>query len=195
MKLGAYRMHFLTTVAIGVLFFGFTGLASAASLEEKREEVRKMRSETLEKLYKVHPFAKNDIQKAVGYAVFSNVGINLIILSAAGGSGVAHDNQTGDDIYMKMISGGFGFGFGVKDFRGIFVFSSTNAFKQFVESGWAVDAQADVAIKSGEKGAAAAGAIAVAPGVDLYQLTETGLALQATIQGTKYYKDDELNSK
>jgi len=31
--------------------------------------------------------------------------------------------------------------------------------------------------------------------VALYQLTETGLALQATIQGTKYFKDDELNAK
>jgi hypothetical protein len=31
--------------------------------------------------------------------------------------------------------------------------------------------------------------------VELYQLTEAGLALQATIQGTKYFKDKELNAK
>jgi hypothetical protein len=37
------------------------------------------------------------------------------------------------------------------------------------------------------------GAISVAPGVWVYQLTETGLALQATLQGTKYYKNDDLN--
>lgn len=195
MKLGTYRMHILAAVAVGILLSGFTGLAVAASPEEKRNETRKMRSETLAKLYKVHPLAKRDIQKAVGYAVFSNIGINLILLSAAGGSGVAHDNQTGKDIYMKMISGGVGFGLGVKDFRGIFVFSTAKAFKQFIESGWAADAQADAAAKSGEKGGAVAGAITVAPGVELYQLTETGLALQATIQGTKYYKDDELNDK
>lgn len=29
----------------------------------------------------------------------------------------------------------------------------------------------------------------------LYQLTENGLALQATIQGTKYFKNDDLNGK
>lgn len=195
MRPSTYRMHILAAVAVGIFLSGFTGLAVAASPEEKRKEVRKMRSETLVKLYKVHPLAKGDIQKAVGYAVFSNIGINLILFSAAGGSGVAHDNRTGKDIYMKMVSGGVGFGLGVKDFRGIFVFSTAKAFKQFVESGWAADAQADAAAKSGEKGGAAAGAIAVAPGVDLYQLTETGLALQATIQGTKYYKDDELNGK
>lgn len=195
MKPGIYPRHILTALVIGIILSGFTGLATAASPEEKRKEIREMRSETLAKLYKVHPLARGDIQKAVGYAVFSNIGVNLIFLSAAGGSGVAHDNRTGKDIYMKMISGGVGFGLGVKDFRGVFVFSSANAFKQFVKSGWTADAQADAAAKSGKKGAAAAGAITVAPGVDLYQITETGLALQATIQGTKYYKDDELNSK
>ena len=195
MKQNSYRMHIMAAVAAGIFLSGFTGLAAAASPEEKRKEIRKMRSETLTKLYKVHPLAKGDIPRAAGYAVFSNIGINLILLSAAGGSGVAHDNRTGKDIYMKMVSGGFGFGLGVKDFRGVFVFSNAKAFNQFVESGWAADLQADAAAKSGDKGGAVAGAITVAPGVDLYQLTETGLALQATIQGTKYYKDDELNGK
>ena len=36
-------------------------------------------------------------------------------------------------------------------------------------------------------------AIEVSPGVKLFQLTESGLALQATIQGTKYWKDKDLN--
>lgn len=195
MKSCTYRTSILAAVAVGIFLSGFTGLAAAASTSEKRNEIQKMRSETLTKLYKVHPLARGDIQKAVSYAVFSNIGINLIFLSAAGGSGVAHDNRTGKDIYMKMVSGGFGFGLGVKNFLGVFIFSTVKSFKQFIESGWAADAQADAAAKSGKKGGSVAGAITVASGVDLYQLTETGLALQATIQGTKYYKDDELNGK
>jgi lipid-binding SYLF domain-containing protein len=141
----------------------------------------------------VHPGARQHIQKAAGYAVFSNVGINLIFLSAAGGSGVAHDNKTNRDVFMKMVSGGIGIGLGVKDFRGVFVFANADGLKSFVNSGWEASAQADAAAKAGEKGGAAAGAITVAPGVSLYQLTENGLALQATIQGTKYYKNDDLN--
>ena len=160
---------------------------------EKRGEVQKMRAETLAELYKVHAPAKERIQKSVGYAVFSNVGVNLILLSAAGGWGVAHDNKSGQDIYMKMASGGVGIGLGVKDFRGVFVFSTREAFKNFTQSGWEAGAQADAAAKSGSKGGAAAGAVTVAPGVGLYQLTEQGLALQATIQGTKYYRDNDLN--
>ena len=82
---------------------------------------------------------------------------------------------------MRMVSGGFGIGLGVKDFRGVFVFSTTDKLQQFVNSGWEASAQADAAAKAGSKGAVY-GAITVAPGVSLYQLTENGLALQATIR-------------
>ena len=95
---------------------------------------------------------------------------------------------------MKMFSAGVGVGLGLKDFRGVFIFTTREAFDSFVEHGWQAGAQADAAAKAGEKGGAAAGAFDVAPGVKLYQITESGLALQATIQGTKYWKDDELNN-
>jgi lipid-binding SYLF domain-containing protein len=195
MRPNACSLNILAAIVAVIALCGIAGSALAASVDEQRNEIRKMRKETLAQLYKVHPAARTSIQKASGYAVFSNVGINLIFFSAAGGSGVAHDNRSGKDIYMKMISGGIGLGLGVKDFRGVFVFANHDAFEQFVESGWEASAQADAAAKSGEKGGAAAGAITVAPGVDLYQLTENGLALQATIQGTKYYKDDDLNAR
>lgn len=189
----ARRCILVLLLAMGLL--GLAGPSAAASAAEQRAEIRQMRSATLERLYKVHPAARAEIQKAAGYAVFSNVGINLVLLSAAGGSGVAHDNHSGADTYMRMVSGGFGIGLGVKDFRGIFVFSTADKLRQFIDSGWEASAQADAAAKSGDKGGAAAGAITVAPGVKLYQLTENGLALQATIQGTKYFRNDDLNAK
>jgi hypothetical protein len=37
------------------------------------------------------------------------------------------------------------------------------------------------------------GAVSVAPGVWLYQLTDDGLALELAAKGTKYYRDDALN--
>ena len=63
---------------------------------------------------------------------------------------------------------------------------------RFVDKGWAFGAQADAAAKASEKGAAVGGEITV-DNITIYQLTESGLALQATIKGTKYWKDDELN--
>jgi lipid-binding SYLF domain-containing protein len=177
-----------------VSFFLLTGFfGDDPTPEEARKELQEMRQSTLNDLYQIHPAAKNEIQNAAGYAVFSNVGINLLLLSTANGSGIAHDNKAGKDTYMKMWSGGVGIGLGVKDFRGVFIFTNATAFNTFVNEGWQAGAQADAAAKSGEKGDAAAGAADVGPGVKLYQITEAGLALQATIQGTKYWKDEDLN--
>jgi hypothetical protein len=37
------------------------------------------------------------------------------------------------------------------------------------------------------------GALSVSPGVWMYQLTDKGLALEATAKGTKYWKNSDLN--
>jgi len=170
------------------------GWASAKnSPAEKREKIHKMTSETLEDLYKLHPSAQGAVQKSVGYAVFSNLGVNLLLLSTARGSGLAVNSKSKKETYMKMISAGVGIGAGVKDYRVIFLFETDQALARFIDSGWEGSAQADAAAKVGEEGAAYSGATSVAPGVWVYQITKNGLALQATLQGTKYYKDDDLN--
>jgi lipid-binding SYLF domain-containing protein len=181
-------------LAILLLLLGFCGAGLAETPAQRRAGINKRSAETLAKLYKVHPAAKGRIGAAYGYAVFTNLGVNLVLMSVAAGSGLAHDNKTGRSTYMKMLSGGVGLGLGVKDFRGIFVFTTQKAFRTFVEEGWEAGAHADAVAKAGKEGGAVEGAISVAPGTYLYQLTENGLALEATIQGTKYFKDDDLNA-
>ena len=183
----------MKTLLIALAFFALSFPAAAQSPAERRAEINKRSSEVLQRLYKVRPGAKEAISKAYGYAVFTNLGINLVFISAAGGNGLAHNNKTGKDVYMKMVSGGVGLGLGIKDFRGIFVFDNQKVFEQFINSGWEAGAHADAVAKAGKEGGALEGAVTVAPGVRLYQLTENGLAIEATIQGTKYFKDDDLN--
>ncbi len=76
------------------------------TVEGKRQTAQSMRSETLAQLYEVHPYVKTKIDQAVGYGVFSNVGINLFLLSTASGWGIVRDKKTGQDTYMKMYSAG-----------------------------------------------------------------------------------------
>ena len=186
-------MRFLVVAIASFALLGGCMSANGDTAQDKRQAIQEMKSETLAKLYKLEPGAKTRIQQAVGYAVFSNVGVNLILLSAGSGYGVV-EHHPGGQTYMKMVSGGIGIGLGVKDFRGVFVFITEEALKGFIENGWDASAQADAAAKAGDKGGAWAGAVDVAPGIKLYQITEHGLALQATIQGTKYWKDNDLNS-
>jgi len=161
--------------------------------EKKRQKTRKMSAEALQDLYKLEPTAQTSIQKAAGYAVFDNMGVNVLLLSTARGSGLAVNNKTKEETFMKMASAGAGVGMGVKDYVVVFVFESDKALAQFLDSGWSGSGQADAAAKAGEKGGAYSGAAEVAPGVWVYQITKNGLALQLTLQGTKYYKDNDLN--
>ena len=91
-----------------------------------------------------------------------------------------------------MGEAGLGLGIGLKDFRAVFVFHSRGALSQFVEDGWAFGVNADAAAKASEKGAAVGGE-ATFDNITVYQLTESGLALQATVKGTKFWQDSELN--
>ena len=127
--------------------------------------------------------------------MFSNVGINLVLASFAGGHGVVVKQGTfrETETFMKMASAGLGIGLGVKDFRAVFVFKDAAKLEAFIDKGWDFSGQADAAAKSDDKGAALAGAETVIPGVEVYQITKNGLALQATLQGTKYWKDKDLN--
>jgi len=178
-----------------VLGLGATPARAKSDPEKEKIEIRAMRDSVLTELYKVHPEAKAKVKKAAGYAVFSNVGINVIFASFAGGhgvvvkSGMLSDTET----FMKMGSAGIGLGLGVKDFRAVFVFHDKEKLEAFIEKGWDFSGQADAAAKSDDKGAALAAAKTVVPGVEVFQITKNGIALQATLQGTKYWKDKELN--
>ena len=192
--------HLKLIIALLLTALVFSGFWSGKSKREIREENRLERvnrivasNQTMQLLYKYAPEARQMVLRSYGYATFSNIGVNLILLSAEGGKGMAHNNRTGINTYMNMASGGLGLGLGVKDFRAVFLFENKRAYDTFVNSGWEANAQADAAAKYEESGGSINAAITVAPGVRLYKLTQNGLALQATIQGTKYWKDTELN--
>jgi len=174
------------------LTIGGCATTGGKTTAEKRQSVLAMKNEVLSDLYKIKPDVKAQISSAPGYAVFSNVNVNIIFASFGGGYGVVKNNETGKHTFMKMGEVGVGLGLGAKDFRAVFVFHSMDTLKRFVEHGWVFGAQADAAAKAGDKGAAVGGEATV-ENITIYQLTEAGLALQATVTGTKYWKDDSLN--
>ena len=188
------RVRMIAAILAAALLLPFA-LNAEDKNEKKREKSRKMAAKTLKELYKLEPTSQAAIQKSAGYAVFDNMGTNLLLLSTARGSGIAVNSNTKQETFMKMISAGAGIGLGVKDYRVIFIFENDKALAQFLDSGWSGSAQTDAAAKAGSKGGAYSGAVEVAPGVWVYQITKNGLALQLTLQGTKYYKNDDLNKK
>ncbi|MDB9968343.1 YSC84-related protein [Gammaproteobacteria bacterium] len=157
---------------------------------ERRQAIQDMRQEVLTQLYSVKPDTRAQITSASGYAVFSNANINLILASFGGGIGIVRSNDS--DTYMRMGEVGIGIGAGVKDFRAIFVFHNNDALERFMDVGVSIGGQADVAAQAGDLGGSVSGE-AIFDNVTVYQLTQNGLALQATIKGTRYWQDADLN--
>ena len=177
---------------LSLISLGGCSTTTDATVTQKRQAVQTMNDKVLTELFALKPSVRSQINSAPGYAVFDNANVNLILASFGGGYGVVTDNQTGQQTYMKMAEVGLGLGAGIKDFRVVFVFHNEAVMSRFVEKGWAFGAQADAAAKAGDKGAAKGGEVTV-DNITIYQLTESGFALQATVKGTKYWKDDELN--
>jgi len=166
---------------------------SAKSPDKERAEIRETSAKVLERLYKVEPDARQAIEDAAGYAVFSNFGTKILVVGGGAGKGIAVDRKTGAETFMKMVELQTGLGFGVKKFQLVWVFATKSALDGFVNSGWEFGGQATAAAQYEGQGAALQGAVPVSAGVWLYQLTDDGLAFELTVKGTKYYQDDDLN--
>ncbi len=188
------KMTAMVCVVLSAGIVALTGCGPAGdTIEQKRDNILSMEAQTLNRLYDEEPQAKRKIAKAAGYGVFSNININLIFASAGAGYGVVYDNDTGERTYMRMGLGGVGLGLGAKDFRVVLIFKTDEALRKFIESGWEFGAHADAAAKAGDKGGELSGEGDISSDIEVYSMTEAGLALQATVAGSKYWKDDELN--
>jgi lipid-binding SYLF domain-containing protein len=193
------RRQFIPASRFVIALLFCTLLAGSLSADEndnqkKRTDIQKMTQDTLSRLYKADPSARTAVEKAYGYAVFSNTGIKILLGGSGNGRGMAVANKTKQQTYMKMFEIQAGLGMGVKKFRVVFVFDNQKVFNSFVNSGWQFGGQTSAAAKtSPDKGGAMQGAASVSDGIWMYQLTDKGLALEITAKSTKYSKDDDLN--
>ena len=167
--------------------------ADDSDIVHQRNQVREMAREGLSALYEAQPAARHAVGHSAGYGVFSVYGVKIFFAGGMSGKGLVHDNRTRRDTFMKMVQAQAGLGFGAVKDRIIWVFETERAMRDFINSGWDFGGKAQASAMVQQQGGTFAGAISVAPGVWVYQLTETGLSAELTVTGTKYYKDTDLN--
>jgi len=186
------KMKSITKVLAAVLMLTLLSLsvASAASLEEKRQHIRDISNKTLLKLYDLQPKARGYVENAAGYAVFGNWGVKLLFIGGGTGKGMAVNNSNNHEIFMDMVTGTAGFGIGAKTYNAVFIFENENALNDFTDNGWQFGGQVTAAATDSVSGGAYQGAISVSPGVWMYEITDKGLALELTLKGAKYSKND-----
>ena len=156
-------------------------------------DIDSMAQSTLETLYAQKPSAARAVRESAGYAVFSDISTKIFLAGGGGGKGVAVDNRSGEKTYMLMATVSAGLGVGISKSHLVWVFETREAFENFVNTGIELGANANLTVNPGAAGGLYDGAVEAAPGAWLYQLSDAGLAAELTVQGTKYFKDSNLN--
>ena len=186
-------MALLLSVALLGLWGASVFAAEESEVLQERYRVREVGQDALSTLYEIQPAARHAIEHSAGYGVFSTFGIKIFFAGGGTGKGFVHNNRTKRYTYMRMVQVQGGLGFGASKDRIIWVFETQKALTDFVNLGWDFGAKAQVAAMVQDTGGMFSGAVSVAPGVYVYRLTETGLAAELTVSGTKYFKDSDLN--
>jgi lipid-binding SYLF domain-containing protein len=159
---------------------------------EQKEAARnaglKMAADGLEKLYAVSPDARKSVEGAVGYAVFDITSIYAILFVGQKGKGVLIDNATKKATFMLSTRAGTGPGVGKQRVYQIFAFKNKGAMDQFVLAG-GVGGDVSGSYSTGSGGTT----MSFNPNIDIFQVPESGMAVQASWGGTVYSKDADLN--
>ena len=158
-----------------------------AEKEAERNARLKIAAEGLEKLYKLHPEARAAVEKAAGYAVFDVTSTYAIFLVGQRGKGALFDNKTKTPVYMSSLRAGTGPGVGRQRVFQIFIFKEKGAMDQFTVAG-GTGADLTASVSTGKGG----GVRSFNPYIDIYQITESGMAVQASWGGTVYSVDQQL---
>ena len=187
------QAHRLSGQAIVLVVLALSGCVSLGETPaDKRQAVLEMRDATLARLYREKPGTRERIAEAAGWGVFDAASQNLILLQTGGGYGVL-TSAGGETTFMKVGGAGVGFGIGLKDYREVIIFRNRSDFEKFRASGWEASGQAEATAQAGDQGGSAAGKQSLDMDVTTYQMMESGIALQATVGASKYWKWRELN--
>jgi len=185
---------FILISSAGSAYAQFDSLfGSSQTKTQQQQAILNTNDDILKKLYQTEPRAKSLIEKSPGYAIFSNFGMKIFIAGGGSGKGAVYQTSPKKITYMDMVELQAGLGLGITSFQMVYVFQTADAMNDFVNSGWTFGGQASAAAKYQDQGDSYQGAQLVAPGILAYQLIESGLAVDITAIGTKYYKDDDLN--
>lgn len=186
-----------------VMLVAATALAAAAGCRtpegttpaERRDHIVRESSKILEAVYAAQPTAREKVAESAGYGTFSNIEFKLMLAGSGNGYGLAVDRKTNQRTFMRLNKLQVGFGAGVQEFRMLVVFKDRAKFEKFVDGGWQFGGGADASLQHREKESGVDTGVQASAEMDplVYQVTEAGVNLSATVDGIRYRVDKELN--
>ena len=160
--------------------------------DKQRASIRRVAETALSELYRAKPSARIAIESSTGYAVFSDYGFRFIFMEDARAMGVAVNNAAGQETFMKMVELHPGSGTNGGKFRLVLVFETEEVFRTFTKSAWFLGPSVMAAAVPDDRVGPFSGAIALMPGMHVYQLDQSGVLAGFSIRDVVFYKDREL---
>jgi lipid-binding SYLF domain-containing protein len=155
--------------------------------EEKRALLEEAEERTLVELVEKRPEVRDELDRAVGYAVFSNRATKIPIVGAGEGIGVVVDSGTGERSYLKVGRLDVGGGLGVRQYRLVMIFFDAEALRKLAKGKYEFGAGVEAGAGKSDVGTGAG----VTAGSRkekyvLYQLSDTGVSATFTVRVTQY---------
>ena len=163
------------------------GTSGKASAPSSAAELETQATAALERLYKAMPGTREQVANAKGVLVCPAVIGGSFVVGVEHGKCVLRSKGTSNG-YYSTTGASLGWQAGGQSRSVIYVFGTDDAYKNFLNSsGWSVGADASVAVgKAGANGSVDSTTLA-AP-VSSYVLTNTGLELGVSVEGSKISK-------
>jgi lipid-binding SYLF domain-containing protein len=163
-------------------------LTQTQEILERRDELTQMADTTIEQLREDEVASAGLLEAAHGYAVFDTTKGGLIV-TGAGGTGVAREKSTGENVFMHLGAAGVGVGGGLENYRMVLLFEDEETYDAFVEGQW--DGSISAQAAAGAQGAAAEEQFV--DGVRIFRLTDSGLIAQVDVSGLRFWRSERLN--
>ena len=159
--------------------------------EATRAKLDAMSEEVLARLFTEVAGSQALFDTSQGYAVFDTRRVTVFPVTAGGGRGVAVDRETGQRTYMQMGTGGVGAALGIGGFESqmVILFETEDLFLRFVTDGY--DASAEAEMKVDED--VTQQTLRFENGRRVFVLGKRGWRVAASVGGTKYWRDPQLN--
>ncbi|MET0516181.1 MAG: hypothetical protein ABW047_12760, partial [Nitrospiraceae bacterium] len=122
--------------------------------EKKLAYFDQLEQDTLARLIKEHPQAKQELANSVGYLVAEERIVKVPMIGAGGGGGVVAEKATGKRSYLRIPEVQFGAGWGGRAEKIVLVFQDINKLRDLADGKWRAGVEAEAAAKAADVGVA-----------------------------------------
>ena len=161
--------------------------------DEQRSHTHEVYQEALDRFYAAQPSLRELVQQSGGHVVFSSVDGQYLMFGGGNGFGMAVDAKTGSRTYLKRLELALGFGLGLRSYQTLIVFRDQATLGKLLEEGWDLGGDATAAFQAGDKGGSAAMAGNPRSGMQVWELTESGVIAKLAVNGSKAWRNADLN--